>query len=75
MAILYLSDDDHITQCSIAAITLQTLFEFSANLTDRVTSFFMAIEEAHTFIPSAREWTDDGVSYPKFENITVRIMD
>jgi hypothetical protein len=68
-SILYLGGYDHITQCSIAAITLETLFEFRANLTGRVAPFFSVIEEAHTFIPSAREGTDDAVSLPVIRRI------
>lgn len=64
VSILYLGGYDHITQCSIAAITLETLFEFRANLTGRIAPFFTVIEEAHTFIPSAREGTEDAVSLP-----------
>ncbi len=64
VSILYLAGYDHITQCSIAAITLETLFEYRANLSDRIPPFFTAVEEAHTFIPSAREGTQDAVSLP-----------
>lgn len=64
VSILYLGGYDHITQCSIAAITLETLFEFRANLTDRIAPFLTVIEEAHTFIPSVREGTQDAVSLP-----------
>lgn len=64
VSILYLGGYDHITQCSIAAITLETLFEFRANLTGRIAPFFTVIEEAHTFIPSAREGTENAVSLP-----------
>jgi uncharacterized protein len=64
VSVLYLAGYDHITQCSIAAITLETLFEFRANLTDRIPPFFTVVEEAHTFIPSAREGTEDAVSLP-----------
>jgi DNA helicase HerA-like ATPase len=68
-SILYLGGYDHITQCSIAAITLETLFEFRANLTGRIAPFFTVIEEAHTFIPSTREGTDDAVSLPVIRRI------
>lgn len=64
VSILYLGGYDHITQCSIAAITLETLFEFRSNLTGRIAPFLTVIEEAHTFIPSAREGTQDAVSLP-----------
>jgi DNA helicase HerA-like ATPase len=69
VSILYLGGYDHITQCSIAAITLETLFEFRANLTGRIAPFFTVIEEAHTFIPSMREGTDDAVSLPVIRRI------
>lgn len=69
VSILYLGGYDHVTQCSIAAITLETLFEFRANLTDRIAPFFTVIEEAHTFIPSVREGTQDAVSLPVVRRI------
>lgn len=69
VSILYLGGYDHVTQCSIAAITLEALFEFRANLTDRIAPFFTVIEEAHTFIPSAREGTQDAVSLPVVRRI------
>jgi DNA helicase HerA-like ATPase len=68
-SILYLGGYDHITQCSIAAITLETLFEYRANLTNRIAPFLTVVEEAHTFIPSAREGTDDAVSLPVIRRI------
>lgn len=64
VSILYLGGYDHVTQCSIAAITLETLFELRANLTNQISPFLTVIEEAHTFIPSAREGTQDAVSLP-----------
>lgn len=62
VSILYLGGYDHITQCSIVAITLESLFEFRANLTNRIPPFMTVLEEAHTFIPSAREGTENAVS-------------
>lgn len=64
ISVIYLGGYDHITQCSIAAITLETLFEHRANLSDKIPPFQTIIEEAHTFIPSAREGTSDAVSLP-----------
>ena len=69
VSILYLGGYDHITQCSIAAITLETLFEFRSNLSNRIPPFFSVIEEAHTFIPSVREGTQDAVSLPVIRRI------
>ena len=68
-SILYLGGYDHVTQCSIAAITLETLFEYRASLDNRIPPFFSVIEEAHTFIPSAREGTQDAVSLPVIRRI------
>lgn len=69
VSILYLGGYDHITQCSITAITLETLFDFRANLTDKIPPFLTVVEEAHTFIPSAREGTQDAVSLPVIRRI------
>lgn len=64
VSVLYLGGYDHVTQCSIAAITLETLFESRAGLKGRIPPFLSVVEEAHTFIPSAREGTEDAVSLP-----------
>lgn len=40
------------------------MFEHRANLSDRIPPFQTIVEEAHTFIPSAREGTADAVSLP-----------
>ncbi len=69
VSILYLGGYDHITQNSIAAITLETLFERRADLSDRIPPFFAVIEEAHTFIPSSREATDEAVALPVIRRI------
>lgn len=69
VSILYLGGYDHITQNSIAAITLETLFERRADLSDRIPPFFAVIEEAHTFIPSSREATDEAVALPVVRRI------
>jgi hypothetical protein len=64
VSILYLGGYDRVTQCSLAAITLETLFEHRADLSNRIPPFFTVVEEAHTFIPSMREGTQDAVSLP-----------
>lgn len=69
VSILYLGGYDHITQCSIAAITLETLFDCRADLSGRIAPFLTVLEEAHTFIPSAREGTEDAVSLPVIRRI------
>lgn len=69
VSILYLGGYDQITQCSIAAITLETLFEYRANLTGRIAPFLAIIEEAHNFIPSTREGTQGAVALPVIRRI------
>lgn len=69
VSILYLGGYDHITQNSIAAITLETLFDRRADLSDRIPPFFAVLEEAHTFIPSNREGTQDAVALPVVRRI------
>lgn len=69
VSVLYLGGYDHITQCSIVAITMEALFECRANLTGRIAPFMTVVEEAHTFIPSVREGTQDAVSLPVLRRI------
>lgn len=70
-SILYLGGYDNITQCSIASITLGTLFDYRSSLSNRIAPFMTVIEEAHTFIPSRREGNSaDAVSL----NIIRRII-
>lgn len=64
ISIIYLAGYDHITQCSIAAITLDALFDHRASLSNTIPPFMAVIEEAHTFIPSSREGTSEAVSLP-----------
>lgn len=69
ISIIYLGGYDHITQCSIAAITLDSLFDHRASLSGFIPPFMAVVEEAHTFIPSAREGTSEAVSLPVIRRI------
>lgn len=69
VSILYLGGYDHITQCSITAITLEALFNLRAGLGEEIAPFLTVIEEAHTFIPSAREGKKDAVSLPVIQRV------
>lgn len=69
VSILYLGGYDHITQCSIVAIVLEALFAFRADLSGRIAPFMTVVEEAHTFLPSAREGTHDAVSLPVIRRV------
>ncbi len=66
VSILYLGGYDHLTQTTIASILLEALYEHRANLSNRIPPFLAVVEEAHTFIPSAREGTAD---VPSLETI------
>jgi hypothetical protein len=69
ISIIYLGGYDHITQCSIAAITFDSLFDHRASLSGMIPPFMGVVEEAHTFIPSAREGTSEAVSLPVIRRI------
>jgi DNA helicase HerA-like ATPase len=59
VSILYLGGYDHLTQSSIVSIVMEALFAHRANLADRIAPFLTVVEEAHNFVPSAREGTDE----------------
>jgi len=59
VSILYLGGYDHLTQTTIVSILLEGLYEHRSSLGRRIPPFMAVIEEAHTFIPSAREAQDD----------------
>jgi uncharacterized protein len=69
ISIIYLGGYDHITQCSIAAIALDSLFDHRASLSGMIPPFMGIVEEAHTFIPSSREGTSEAVSLPVIRRI------
>jgi hypothetical protein len=69
VSIIYLGGYDHITQCSIAAIAFDSLFDHRASLSGMIPPFMGIVEEAHTFIPSAREGTSEAVSLPVIRRI------
>lgn len=62
VSIVYLGGYDHITQCSIVSLLLDSLFNHRANLSGRIPPFQTIIEEAHTFIPSNREGTSNNAA-------------
>jgi uncharacterized protein len=59
VSILYLGGYDHLTQTTIVSILLEGLYEHRSSLSRRIPPFLAVVEEAHTFIPSAREAPDD----------------
>jgi DNA helicase HerA-like ATPase len=59
VSVLYLGGYDHLTQSTIVSVLMEALFAHRAELADRIAPFLSVIEEAHNFVPSGREGTDD----------------
>jgi uncharacterized protein len=59
VSIFYLAGYDHLTQSTIVSMVLDALFSHRAALTNRIPPFQTVIEEAHNFIPSRQEGTDE----------------
>jgi len=59
VSILYLGGYDHLTQSTIVSLLMESLFAHRAELSDKIAPFLSVIEEAHNFIPSGREGTED----------------
>lgn len=59
VSIFYLAGYDHLNQSAIVSIVLEALFSHRSTLSDIVAPFQAVVEEAHNFIPSRREGTDD----------------
>lgn len=59
VSIFYLAGYDHLAQSTILSIVLENLFAHRARLSNDIPPFQAVIEEAHNFIPSRSEGTDD----------------
>ena len=59
VSIFYLAGYDHLNQSAIVSIVLESLFAHRATLTNLIPPFQAIIEEAHNFIPSRVEGTDE----------------
>lgn len=59
VAIFYLAGYDHLAQSTIVSLVLESLFAHRATLTDDIPPFQAVVEEAHNFIPSRSEGTED----------------
>ncbi|MEY9604413.1 DNA helicase HerA-like ATPase [Bradyrhizobium japonicum] len=59
VSIFYLAGYDHLTQSTIVSMVLDALFSHRASLTNRIPPFQTVIEEAHNFIPSRQEGTEE----------------
>lgn len=59
VSIFYLAGYDHLAQSTIVSIVLENLFAHRAKLTGDIPPFQAVVEEAHNFIPSRSEGTDE----------------
>jgi DNA helicase HerA-like ATPase len=59
VSIFYLAGYDHLAQSTIVSIVLENLFAHRAKLSDDIPPFQAVVEEAHNFIPSRSEGTED----------------
>lgn len=59
VSIFYLAGYDHLNQSAIVSIVLEQLFAHRSTLSDVIPPFQAIVEEAHNFIPSRQEGTDE----------------
>jgi hypothetical protein len=59
VSIFYLAGYDHVNQSAIVSIVLEALFAQRSTLSNLIPPFQAVIEEAHNFIPSRQEGTDE----------------
>ena len=69
VSIFYLAGYDHLNQSAIVSIVLEALFAKRATLSDRIPPFQAVVEEAHNFIPSRQEGTDETPSLPTIRKV------
>jgi hypothetical protein len=59
VSIFYLAGYDHLNQSAIVSIVLEALFAHRSTLSGIIPPFQAVVEEAHNFIPSRQEGTDE----------------
>jgi DNA helicase HerA-like ATPase len=69
VSIFYLAGYDHLNQSAIVSIVLEALFGHRSTLSDIIPPFQAIIEEAHNFIPSRQEGTDETPSLPTIRKV------
>ncbi len=69
VSIFYLAGYDHLNQSAIVSIVLEALFGHRSTLSDIIPPFQAVIEEAHNFIPSRQEGTDETPSLPTIRKV------
>jgi DNA helicase HerA-like ATPase len=69
VSIFYLAGYDHLNQSAIVSIVLEALFAHRSTLQGLIPPFQAIIEEAHNFIPSRQEGTDETPSLPTIRKV------
>lgn len=69
VSIFYLAGYDHLNQSAIVSIVLESLFGHRSTLSGLIPPFQAIIEEAHNFIPSRQEGTDETPSLPTIRKV------
>lgn len=59
VSIFYLAGYDHLNQSAIVSMVLEALFAHRSTLSNKIPPFQAVVEEAHNFIPSRQEGTDE----------------
>ncbi len=59
VSIIYLGGYNHITQSVIVSLIMESLFSIRAKLNNEIPPFYAIVEEAHNFVPSRSEGTED----------------
>ncbi|QYU68678.1 ATP-binding protein [Leptolyngbya sp. 15MV] len=69
VSVFYLAGYDHLNQSAIVSMVLEALFAHRSTLSGVIPPFQAIIEEAHNFIPSRSEGTDETPSLPTIRKV------
>ena len=69
VSIFYLAGYDHLNQSAVVSIVLEALFAHRSTLSGVIPPFQAVVEEAHNFIPSRQEGTDETPSLPTIRKV------
>ncbi len=69
VSIFYLAGYDHLNQSAIVSMVLEALFAHRSTLSGVIPPFQAIIEEAHNFIPSRQEGTEETPSLPTIRKV------
>ncbi|GBR55828.1 hypothetical protein GCM10007872_25840 [Gluconobacter sphaericus NBRC 12467] len=69
VSIFYLAGYDHLNQSAIVSMVLEALFNHRSTLSGVIPPFQAVVEEAHNFIPSRQEGTDETPSLPTIRKV------